>query len=815
MIKYRTFLACLVLLAVVLTPTLNVFAALPPLAGATFPVGTIVVPMDGKQGDRIRVYGFIHEFLRLTPDSGVARIVEPPDVSMQTTLTPSGSLYQGGPFLIDARFLSAANALLSKAPFTGVTITRLTTAFTSNQVFFVRQPTRILVIRGFFGRSDLYTLDLMGINYTVVDPDTVVANPSIINNYTLIVVDDPGWWGTPNTYSQPAKIQAVYDTIRAHVQAGNEVFYDDIALKDMNATFPGYVNLMPDGGSGSWISQVHNPPIGSSYPAEYLSQYYNPGTNPNTVRLFTDGNGWVVSSVQAAHTSDVRILIDSSQFGVPYKYAILGFYFQYGNGIVEGTSLHSQSNLYPLASDVNGFYAVRELYGNKFVHGPQLDFLMSATPTSQAIHQGLVASYTVTVTSVGSFSSPVALQLSTAPSGLSGSFSPVAVTPPQGGVVSSVLTIPTSLTTPVGKYNLTITGTSTFPLITHSIQAQLNITQAPADFSIDAKPKAPTPLIINPGQCGNITVSVTSIGNFSAPVNLTLTNRPSQTQVTLKFAHNPITPAIRGTVLSNVTFCVISGATPANYTMTVVGTSPAPNSITHTVDVLLRVPKPPPGPAINPLIYLLLLALLLLALGLALLAFALTRRRVTRPRAVAPPPVVVPAPIPAVVARPRPPVRYVLPLPTVRCRFCGRIMPLHSVYCPYCGRPQAMVPSGVVVPVATARVGRRVGMGFILALLSGILVLLNAAVLLVPSFYATWSSIFWWLPTIGPNYAFALGLVIGLVLLMGCIIMVLGQGAFAAVIIFPFAVFSLIIGGGFVAGMILGVVGGILGVMKR
>jgi len=103
----------------------------------------------------------------------------------------------------------------------------------------------------------------------------------------------------------------------------------------------------------------------------------------------------------------------------------------------------------------------------------------------------------------------------------------------------------------------------------------------------------------------------------------------------------------------------------------------------------------------------------------------------------------------------------------------------------------------------------------ILALLSGILVLLNAAVLLVPSFYATWSSIFWWLPTIGANYAFALGLVIGLVLLMGCIIMVLGQGAFAAVIIFPFAVFSLIIGGGFVAGLILGVVGGILGVMKR
>jgi hypothetical protein len=45
--------------------------------------------------------------------------------------------------------------------------------------------------------------------------------------------------------------------------------------------------------------------------------------------------------------------------------------------------------------------------------------------------------------------------------------------------------------------------------------------------------------------------------------------------------------------------------------------------------------------------------------------------------------------------------------------------------------------------------------------------------------------------------------------------MVLGHGALADVIIFPFAVFSLIIGGGFVAGMVLGIVGGIIGALKR
>jgi hypothetical protein len=90
--------------------------------------------------------------------------------------------------------------------------------------------------------------------------------------------------------------------------------------------------------------------------------------------------------------------------------------------------------------------------------------------------------------------------------------------------------------------------------------------------------------------------------------------------------------------------------------------------------------------------------------------------------------------------------------------------------------------------------------------------------LLAPSFYGpplNWSAIFFWLPTIGQNYAFVIGAIIGLTLIMGSIIMVMGHGAIADVIIFPFAVFSLIIGGGFVAGFVLGVVGGILGALKR
>jgi hypothetical protein len=101
---------------------------------------------------------------------------------------------------------------------------------------------------------------------------------------------------------------------------------------------------------------------------------------------------------------------------------------------------------------------------------------------------------------------------------------------------------------------------------------------------------------------------------------------------------------------------------------------------------------------------------------------------------------------------------------------------------------------------------------------AGILVILNIAALSSPAFYGppvNWSGIFFWLGALGPIYGFALGVIIGLVLIMGSIVMVLRHGALADIIIFPFAIFSLIIGGGFVAGMVLGIVGGIIGALKR
>lgn len=801
MMKHTRKLAFLLLALVLFMPLMSpVFSVIPPLAAGTYPVGTIVVPMDGKQNDRIHVYGLIHEFLRNTPNSQVARVIEPPDVTMQTSLTPAGDLYQGGPFLIDSSFNAAINTMLSNSTFSQVTVTQLTSPFTSNRLFFVRTATKILVIGdGYWGKTFL-TLQRMGISYDQVTTDQILANPSLINQYTLIVLDSPGWYGNPIEYTpdRRAAIQSVYNLLQTHTQAGNEVIFTDTALLDLNSTFPGYITLNQTGLLSTPTVTVYPSPKGGFAP-EFPSQYYNPPPNPNTARILTEeGTGqWVPTGVPSAHAGDVRVIMDSGNYGYPapsIPYAILAFYFPFGNGIVEGLAFQPYEQLYPLYADQNGYYATYEIYGNKFVHGPQNDFLLSATPLSQKVTPGQSTGYTLTVTSLGSFSSQVNLQVTSGlPFGAQASITPNSVTPSAGGSVSSSLTISTSTNTPPGSYNITITGTSTLPLITRTTSVTLVVTQPISDFTISVSPST---LVVNVGQCKNMTVTVISKGNFSAPVNITRSALPSQ--VSVKFAPNPVTPSPGGTVVSILTICVGTSAPAGTFTITITGTS---GTIVHSYPVQVTVPPPPPAPPLNWLVILLILGMILLALVLAFLAVWLSGKRRR-----------------AVLVRPR--AAYVLPLPTVRCRYCGRIIPLTAVYCPYCGRMQGVLlpgrpPSAVKAIRPSRKFSRNTIFSVILTIVSGLLVMLNAALMLVPSIYAMWSGIFFWLPAIGPTYAFALGMLIGLTLIFGALITVLGNGALADVVIIPFAVFSLIIGGGFIAGFIIGVVAGIIGALKR
>jgi len=819
-VRLTRLVAAVLVVLTVAAAWLPMAYALPPLETVTFPAGTFVIPMDEKQAERILVFGFVHALLRAPNPITIFRVIEPPNVTLSWNVTASPKLFAGGPFLVFPGDASKISEVKSKPEFKKVTVGTLTTQETLSNIFRVRDPTKILVVKGLWGRTDI-TLDAMKIPYKLTTADELAADPNMVFKYSLIVVDCYGYAG-----SIPSQVAS---NIRNHVDAGNEVIFTDIAMKDLNVTFPGYVTLWgPQPRDRLANAYAYNPPrkydltkYGQSadrFVPEFPSQYYNPAPRANELKVFTESAGYVVSSIPSAKVNDVRILTDSKSYGpASNQYAILAFYFEYGDGIVEGLAFHPQQQVKSVVGD-HGYYAVYQLYGNKFVHGPPTRmFALEASPSSASTPQGGSVAYTITVRSYGAFSSPVTLSVTGLPSGTTHTFSPPAPQPPAGGTATSTFNVVTSLTTPIGSYPLNITGRDpSSPPIEKWVQVTLNVTMAAADFNISV---APNSLTINVTESKNAIVTVTSIGMFNQNVTLNVTGLPSDVTVTF----TPPAPKPPPGLTANSVMKISVGANAANGTfpLTIVGTNgtcvPA-TKCTRTTPFTLIIVRPP-TPPIPWWTLILILLMALLGLGIGIAGYYLSRGR-------KPPPA---APAPAVLAPPpRPERKYVVPAAAQRvpCPTCGRPIALQAVYCPYCGRRRtAFVTGGVVVPgmvsapVVRARfIGRRAVWGFVLAMVSAVLLLLNAAALLSPGFWGpptNWSAIFWWLAGLGQSIATLIGLIAGFTVMTGGIMMVMRRGALGASLALPFAVISFIIGGGFVAGAVLGIVAGILGAVGR
>ena len=167
------------------------------------------------------------------------------------------------------------------------------------------------------------------------------------------------------------------------------------------------------------------------------------------------------------------------------------------------------------------------------------------------------------------------------------------------------------------------------------------------------------------------------------------------------------------------------------------------------------------------------------------------------------------------VAQPQPPPPAYTPAPPPMAQAVGPPLVPQAFAPPPIPPPAAAFPVYPLPPMVAPAAPRALW-GFILSVIAGILVILNAAALLAPGFYAMWVGVFFWLPALGPaSLAFAIGVIIGLILVIGSILMLLGYGTIGSIVVFPMAVLSLIIGGGFVAGFVLGVLGGILGMLGR
>jgi len=151
---------------------------------------------------------------------------------------------------------------------------------------------------------------------------------------------------------------------------------------------------------------------------------------------------------------------------------------------------------------------------------PDIQFQIS--PASQSLERGQTAIYTVTVTSTGGFAGVVGLSASGLPSGATASLVPPTLTLTAlgtGATLTSVLTVTTTSSTPVGPYTLKVTGTSgkvsgsiTAGLtVNYPLSGALSTTATPASVTLAPGETAAYTIQLDRTRLpGNVTLSVTS-----------------------------------------------------------------------------------------------------------------------------------------------------------------------------------------------------------------------------------------------------------------------------------------------------------------
>jgi len=129
---------------------------------------------------------------------------------------------------------------------------------------------------------------------------------------------------------------------------------------------------------------------------------------------------------------------------------------------------------------------------------------------------------------------------------------------------------------------------------------------------------------------------------------------------------------------------------------------------------------------------------------------------------------------------------------------------------------QGVPPGGVIYGPYSGKppVVRRYSLLLVLLLTtSAVLIYANAQALLWPPFFLSWVAFFPWVAQLG-NFGFILGVVLSLVITGAIFLYMLGFRVLAAFMVFPAAIVSLFIGGGFWVGLVLGVLTGIFMIMN-
>ncbi|MCP4157259.1 MAG: hypothetical protein GY757_56635, partial [bacterium] len=207
------------------------------------------------------------------------------------------------------------------------------------------------------------------------------------------------------------------------------------------------------------------------------------------------------------------------------------------------------------------------------------DFTIAAAPASRNVVQGSSVDYIVTLTAVGGFDENVDLSVTGLPANATGTFSP----DPAAVSGTSTLTVTTTGATPVGSYNLSITGSGGDE--THSTPVTLVVETDggnPPDYTIEATPGQQS---VTPGEKTNFTVTLTPVNGFTGAVDLKLYGLPAGAESTIQ--PNPVTVA--GTTQSTIKITATAETPAGTYALNLAANG---NGIAHSTEITLIIEEP-------------------------------------------------------------------------------------------------------------------------------------------------------------------------------------------------------------------------------
>lgn len=210
--------------------------------------------------------------------------------------------------------------------------------------------------------------------------------------------------------------------------------------------------------------------------------------------------------------------------------------FSQGSQAGSGTSLYCSKDYF--------YIAIKSAQGNNkdiiSVITPQIqnEYILSNSGDI-ILNQGESGTNNITATIVSGNPSSVNFSISGLPAGASSSFSPNSCTPN----CSTQLTISTSFpTTPVGTYQITITGTGG-----KTTKFNLIVNALPFDYSLSNSGD----ITIRRQSTGSITITRTLIAGSSIPISLSVSGLPNRVSVQ-SITSNPCNPTCSSVITLNV-----------------------------------------------------------------------------------------------------------------------------------------------------------------------------------------------------------------------------------------------------------------------